>query len=55
MSGPREQIQILELILGLGVGGAETTLRNVAIGLRNRGWILDVMSLTAPGPTGDAL
>lgn len=46
---------VLELISGLDVGGAEAALLRVATGLRDRGWAIEVTSLTGLGPTGDAL
>ena len=44
--------RVLHLISGLEIGGAETMVLRLALGLRDRGWEVTVVSLIEPGPVG---
>ncbi len=51
-NGPR---RVLHVITGLGLGGAEMMLANLAHGLRERGFVSHVLCLKREGPLADAL
>jgi glycosyltransferase involved in cell wall biosynthesis len=44
--------RLLHLISGLEIGGAETMVLRLGLGLRDRGWEVTVVSLIEPGPVG---
>jgi glycosyltransferase involved in cell wall biosynthesis len=47
-----KRLRVVHLISGLEVGGAEKTLHQIALGLRDRGFDVTVASLTRVGPIG---